>query len=104
MIREHSFTLPKGWLDSEGQLQRQGVMRLATGLDEFAVQRHPKVMTNPYYGVLVLLSRVITQLGNQTQVSPEMLEALFVIDSLYLQQLYNQINRETGVEADRSGE
>ncbi|MEM8640664.1 MAG: hypothetical protein AAGG51_17880 [Cyanobacteria bacterium P01_G01_bin.54] len=104
MIREHSFTLPKGWLDPGGQLQRQGVMRLATGFDEFAVQRHPKVMTNPYYGVLVLLSRVITQLGNQENVSPEMLEGLFIIDSMYLQQLYNQINREAGAEADRSGE
>ncbi|NEO83197.1 MAG: hypothetical protein F6J87_02885 [Spirulina sp. SIO3F2] len=104
MIREYPFTLPKGWLTPDGQLQRQGVMRLATGLDEFATQRHPKVLSNPYYASLVLLSRVVTQLGDRTKVSPEMLEELFIIDSVYLQQFYNQINQETGGTTNLSGE
>lgn len=104
MIREYPFTLPKGWLDTNGNLHQQGIMRLATGADEFFVQRHPKTMQNPHYGALVLLSRVITQLGSHTEVKPEMLEGLFIIDSVFLQQLYNRINRDASEERDRSGE
>ena len=31
---EFKFTLPKGYIDSEGTLHREGVMRLATAKDE----------------------------------------------------------------------
>lgn len=31
---EFPFTLPKGYIDSEGKLHRNGVMRLATAKDE----------------------------------------------------------------------
>ncbi|WP_210534605.1 hypothetical protein [Thermosulfurimonas marina] len=34
---EFEFTLPKGYVDEEGRLHRQGVMRLATAADEEAV-------------------------------------------------------------------
>lgn len=103
MIREFPFTLPKGWLDPQGNLQRDGVMRLATGTDEFMVQRHPAVMQNPYYGTLVMFAQVVTKLGDTTAFTPEMFGDLFIIDSVYLQRFYNTINRDTG-EGDVSGE
>jgi hypothetical protein len=38
---EFPFTLPRGYVDSEGNLHRQGVMRLATAYDEIAPMRAP---------------------------------------------------------------
>ena len=35
MLRtEYEFTLPRGYVDSEGNVHREGVMRLATAKDE----------------------------------------------------------------------
>ena len=33
-LTEHEFTLPMGYLDADGTLHREGVMRLATAADE----------------------------------------------------------------------
>ena len=74
---EFEFTLPKGLVDPEGEIHRQGKMRLATGKDAMFVQRNRRVLEEPDYGVLVLLSRVITHLGNLSSISPELLEQLF---------------------------
>ncbi len=38
---EFEFTLPKGYLDSEGNLHRKGVMRLSTAIDEISPLRDP---------------------------------------------------------------
>jgi hypothetical protein len=34
MQTEFPFTLPQGYVDSEGNVHREGVMRLATAFDE----------------------------------------------------------------------
>ena len=34
MKSEYAFTLPRGYVDSEGQVHREGTMRLATARDE----------------------------------------------------------------------
>lgn len=89
---EFAFVLPKGYLDAEGVLHREGVMRLATALDEIMPLRDPRVRNNEAYLVIILLAQVITRLGTLTPVTPQIIEGLFAADILYLQDLYQQIN------------
>ncbi|MCC5659013.1 phage tail assembly protein [Nostoc sp. XA010] len=91
---EFAFTLPKGLVDSQNRVHRQGVMRLATALDEILLQKERKVQENSAYGVLVMLSRVITRLGSLTSVSANLLEGLVVSDLAYLREFYNRVNQQ----------
>lgn len=91
---EFPFTLPRGYLDAEGNLHRDGVMRLATAYDEIAPMKDPRVQSNPGYLVIILLSRVITRLGTLDQLNPKMIEGLFAADLAYLQDLYRRINEQ----------
>jgi hypothetical protein len=61
---EFPFTLPKGFVDSEGKLHRAGVMRLATAKDEIVPLQDYRVQGNRAYLVILLLSRVIVKLGD----------------------------------------
>ncbi len=90
---EFAFVLPQGYVDPEGNLHREGVMRLATAYDEITPMRDPRVQRNPGYLVIILLSRVITRLGNLDQVNTKMIEGLFSGDLLYLQDFYQRINQ-----------
>jgi hypothetical protein len=89
---EFPFTLPRGYVDGEGNLHRQGVMRLATAGDEILSLKDPRVQTNPAYLVVIVLSRVVTRLGSLPDVNPKVVEGLFASDLAYLQDLYNHIN------------
>jgi hypothetical protein len=89
---EFEFTLPKGYVDGEGNLHRFGIMRLATAADEILPLKDPRVQQNPAYLNIILLSRVITRLGDLSDVNPRIIEGLFVSDLSYLQELYRQIN------------
>jgi hypothetical protein len=89
---EFAFELPKGFLDSEGNLHRRGVMRLAKAVDEIVPMRDPRVQSNPAYATVLILARVITRLGALTEVSPFVIEGLFACDLNYLQTFYRQIN------------
>jgi hypothetical protein len=91
---EFPFTLPKGYIDSEGKLHRNGVMRLATAKDEIVPLQDYRVQSNRAYLVIVLLSRVITKLGELTVVDTEVIENLFSTDLAYLQEFYRRINEE----------
>ncbi|MFB2877378.1 hypothetical protein [Floridanema aerugineum] len=101
---EFEFTLPKGYLDSEGNLHRKGVMRLARAIDEIVPLRDPRVKSNPAYATVIILSRVITKLGALEEVTPATIEDLFACDLNYLHQFYRQINEleEENVESDKS--
>lgn len=90
---EFAFVLPQGYVDPEGNIHREGVMRLATAYDEITPMRDPRVQRNPGYLVIILLSRVITRLGNLDQVNTKMIEGLFSGDLLYLQDFYQRINQ-----------
>jgi hypothetical protein len=90
---EYAFALPLGYVDSEGNLQRDGIMRLATAADEILPLKDPRVQSNQAYLVIILLSRVITRLGSVAQINPKVIEGLFAADLAFLQELYNQINR-----------
>jgi hypothetical protein len=89
---EFEFTLPRGYVDTDGNLHKTGTMRLATALDEIAPLRDPRVKANQAYLVIILLSRVITRLGQITEVTPRHVEGLFSSDLAYLQRFYRQIN------------
>jgi len=89
---EFEFTLPRGFVDKEGDLHKQGVMRLATAADEIAPLRDPRVTANQAYLAVILLARVITQLGSLTDVTTKVIEGLFSADFAYLQDFYRRIN------------
>lgn len=100
LLRESAFTLPKGWLTPEGELLQAGTIRPTTGLDELIAQSDPRVLADPQYLPLVLLSQVITGLGHWTLLTPTDLENLFLRDMLYLQWVYHLINQEDGARAN----
>jgi hypothetical protein len=89
---EREFTLPKGYLDEEGSLHREGVMRLATAADEILPLREASVQKNPAYLTVIVLSRVITRLGEVKLITPPLIERLFASDVAFLQDLYNELN------------
>lgn len=90
---EHSFLLPRGLVDADGRLHREGKMRLATAADEIIPLKDPRVRENPEYLVVVILSRVITSLGTLNRVETSDIESLFINDLAYLQDLYNRLNQ-----------
>ena len=92
MQTEYEFTLPRGYVDEQGQVHCQGVMRLATAMDEIAPLRDPRVRANEAYLTIILLSRVITRLGTLPTITPHVIEGLFSADMAYLQDLYRRIN------------
>ncbi len=89
---EFEFELPKGYLDTDGNLHRKGIMRLSRAIDEIVPLRDPRVKSNPAYATVIILSRVITRLGALEEVSPMVIEGLFACDLNYLQKFYRQIN------------
>lgn len=89
---EFAFTLPRGFVDSAGQVHRAGVMRLAAALDEIDALQDPRVQANEGFLPVLLLSRVITRLGELGAITPEIIGSLYVIDLAYLEDLYQRIN------------
>jgi hypothetical protein len=89
---EFDFVLPKGYIDERGTVHREGVMRMATAMDEITPLRDPRVRSNEAYLVIVLLSQVITRLGTLPRVTPDIVEKFFAADIAYLQNLYREIN------------
>ncbi|MFM7202476.1 MAG: phage tail assembly protein [Myxococcota bacterium] len=87
------FVLPLGYIDKEGTVHRRGVMRLATAKDEILPLQDARVSRNRSYLIVLLLSRVITQLEGVSSITPQIIEDLFAEDLRYLQTLYQQINR-----------
>ena len=80
LITEFEFELPRGYLDENGELHKKGVMRMATAADEILPLRDPRVVSNPAYLTIILLSRVITSLGTLTNIRPTHIEKLFSAD------------------------
>lgn len=92
---EFHFRLPRGYVDPDtGKVHRDGVMRLATARDEIVPLQDYRVQANRAYLVIVLLSRVITRLGDLESISVSTIESLFSTDLAYLQEFYRKINEE----------
>lgn len=90
---EYPFQLPRGYQDNEGNLHRNGVMRLATAADEILPLKDLRVQSNDAYLIIILMARVVTKLGTLQSINPKVIEGLYVGDLEYLQELYNRINR-----------
>jgi len=91
---EFEFTLPRGYVDNQGDLHRHGTMRLATAMDEIAPLRDPRVAANQAYLSVILLARVVTKLGNLSDVNTSIIEKLFSADFAFLQDFYRRINED----------
>ena len=104
---EFEFELPLGYVDPAGRVHRRGTMRLATARDELAPLIDQRVKENPAYLGVVLLSLVITRLGDLPEVYPGIVEQFFAADVAYLQNFYERINNVDPLGAgagDRLGE
>ena len=90
---EFEFYLPKGFVDDDGAVHRTGTMRLATARDELEPLRDPRVRDadDPFLTIIVL-SRVVTELGTLGNVTPREIERLFAADLAYLQDVYGAVN------------
>lgn len=97
---EVEFTLPKGYLDADGQLHKSGVMRLATAADEILPLKDPRVQQNQAYLVIIVLARVVTKLGSLPDVNTKVIENLFASDLSYLQTLYERLNGDPPSDED----
>jgi len=91
---EFSFVLPRGYIDGNGTVHREGTMRLARARDEVYPQSDAKVRENPSYLTVILLTRTITKLGTLPEVDTWVVESLFASDLAFLQDLYRRINQE----------
>jgi hypothetical protein len=91
---EFEFTLPRGYVDKDGNVHRKGVMRLATAKDEILPLQDYRVQNNRAYLVIILLSRVISKLGDLKSINPSVVEELYSADLAYLQDYYRRINEE----------
>ena len=89
---EYFFTLPKGYVDRDGNVHREGIMRMANVRDEILPLKDSRVQENPEYLPIILLSRVITCLGTLSVVDTKVIEGLYAIDMAYLRDLYQKIN------------
>ena len=89
---EFEFDLPKGYIDAAGTLHKHGVMRLATAAAEILPLRDPRVVQNPGYLTIILLSRGITSLGTVPKIDPRVIERLYSSDLAFLQSMYQRIN------------
>ena len=89
----YEFTLPRGYVDRDGGLHRDGVMRLATARDELEPLRDPTISgpDDPRL-TIVVLARVVETLGTLSLVTPHEIEGLFAADLAYLQDFYGVIN------------
>ncbi len=93
------FTLPRGYVDANGTVHREGVMRLATARDELVSQRDDRVRESPNYLTVVLISRVVTSLGGIEDIHGGVIENLFASDLAFLQDLYRRVNQEGNTHA-----
>ncbi len=93
LTTKYEFTLPRGYVDREGEVHRKGLMRLATARDELEPLRDPTVQgpDDPRLTVLIL-ARVVQSLGTLDQVTPHEIEGLFAADLAFLQDFYGVIN------------
>jgi hypothetical protein len=95
MKTEFELTLPRGYLDPDGSLHRDGVMRLATARDEVEPLDDPRTGANPAYASIALVGRVLVRLGPLSPVPAAVVQALFASDFAYLQEMYLRLNEGT---------
>lgn len=94
LVTRFPFELPHGFVDDEGTVHRTGTMRLATARDEILPLRDPRVRDNEAYLTVLVLARVVTDLGTLPTVDTSVVERMFAADLAFLQDLYRRVNAE----------
>ena len=94
MQTEFAFTLPRGYVDASGAVHKDGTMRLATARDEIEPMRDAQVRQNEAYLAVLLLARVVTRIGDLTEITPEVVEGLYAADFDHLQRLSERTNTD----------
>ena len=79
-------------MDKGGTLHQRGRIRLATAGDEISATRDPRVLANPSYLTIVILSKVITEIEGLDAITATTIEQLFTADLAFLQDMYQRIN------------
>jgi hypothetical protein len=97
---EYPFTLPRGYVDEQGRVHRNGTMRLATAKDELTAHSEPHVRQQPAYLSVYLIARTVTRLGSLSIVDRVVVERMFASDLAFLQDLYRRINQSGHAEAE----
>jgi hypothetical protein len=92
LMVEYHFTLPRGYLDSAGDVHRDGRMRLATALDEIESLQDSRVQIHQANLPLVLLSRVVTCLDGLPDITVPVIAGLYAGDLAFLEDLYLLLN------------
>ncbi|MGB1251119.1 MAG: phage tail assembly protein [Candidatus Promineifilaceae bacterium] len=86
------FTLPRGLIDTSGQIHQTGYMRVALAADEVEPQADPAAQHNEAYLSILVLARVIERIGTLTAITPDLIGSLAASDFIYLQDVYLQLN------------
>jgi hypothetical protein len=94
MRTEIAVTLPLGLADEQGDVHREGTMRLATARDEIEPLGDPEVRRNRAYLSVLLLTRTVTRIGGFTEITPEVIESLYAADFDHLQRIYERVNSD----------
>ena len=67
----YPFRLPRGYVDAEGTLHREGQMRPATAIDELSAMRDPRAKADEGYMERLLFSKVVIALGTLPAHGPD---------------------------------
>lgn len=89
------FTLPNGMgIKTEAGRRANGVMRLVTVKDLVLIETADSVKQNSGMFYVILLSKVITELGNETMLNRNTIEKLSPEDFAFLIDFLHEINHQ----------
>lgn len=84
---EVPFSLPRGYKDKKGEIHKEGVMRLTTGLDREII--YPMLKKNTTTGITMLLTRVLS-FNDKALVTSDSISDMSVRDRDYLENLIKE--------------
>lgn len=92
MNGEREFTLPVG-LEAKGTINRKGVIRPSTAMDEIETQEEAGIRFNNRLRDIALLKRLVVKIGEISPVTEEDILNLYEADFIYLQILCEEIEK-----------
>ena len=98
---DHTYELPKGYVDKDGTLHREVVLREITGADQEAML-NPQLRNNPAKMLTALLTRVIMKLGSleKKQIDTSVTAGMFKSDRDFLIMKLKEIDSGPDMEID----
>ena len=98
---EYTFELPKGYVDKDGTLHREVVLREITGADQEAML-NPSLRNNPAKMLTALLTRVIIRIGTleKKKIDTSVTAGMFKSDRDFLISKLKEIDSGPDMEID----